>query len=845
MYKNLFFIIIILFSSKSYAQWDSGDYLEFLGESLKEIRFFDENNGYAYGGATLIHTSDGGSSWGKFTIPDYVEVFSYRPLSGTDLIDVNSAIVVGAKGRILKTSNKGQSWEYKPLLSDEGEDLVSVSFPNETTGYILGKKEDNGSTLYKSTDAGESWVKIQTDGLGILDSFRISKVFFIDEETGFVLSKDKIYRTLNGGIDWQELNNPSTGDKNVLNIKKADGNRVIIGTSLSNLTTAIILYYTTDFGDNWTKIEDLDFVFSSPVFDVVGNKIYGLEADGITDFSFVKYDLDNHILERKELYQDHGRYTNDLFFLNDQVLYLIEVGREMSYYSEFSRRIIKSNDEGNSWQEIDAFSVQNNKDLKLIKIGERFVAAMSKEPVDGSLRNSYILTSTDDGNSWKNRLMMEDTQGRLLFADENKIRAVSKTVGQPDIALNVSNDFGLTWQNHIIPGTQSAVPIFFQMNDGNNLFYYFGDIIRYSTNFGQSWTELPKLQLSNGTYPEFPLKNHYLKNPNEIYAWGKVGPTGNKSFELFKLINQQSWEKVLSIPETQDEFIESTVFFISENKAFLSLSTIADNYYMVDLTNNTYQPHDFVTPFYPYWVDYQNLYILTEDTWMYRGGLAENYLTHDQGLTWNARSCAVCGNNYVYDNQNGELILYNDDQNEIERLKDYSPNFPFIFGNTQTEPNETETYLVPPDEFSTAEWELVSGGTVIEQDEQRIKIKWTQNGLHTLRVKYMILGAPKFTYEIQVAVGQLGTNEQYFENISVWPNPFKSELNIQIPEGYSAGTNTFEFYLYDSVGRLVNRIRKNGDTQIKIDGLDHLENGIYYLALKCNNRFQMFKLIKN
>ena len=72
--------------------------------------------------------------------------------------------------------------------------LNSVYFINSDTGYMAG----NSGALYKTTDAGASWVQL-TSGT----SNNLNSVYFINTDIGFVAGTNgTILKTINGGITW-------------------------------------------------------------------------------------------------------------------------------------------------------------------------------------------------------------------------------------------------------------------------------------------------------------------------------------------------------------------------------------------------------------------------------------------------------------------------------------------------------------------------------------------------------------------------------------------------------------------------------------------------------------------
>ena len=70
-----------------------------------------------------------------------------------EAFSVDKALAVGYAGKILITTDGGQSWQVK----DSGTDvaLYNIAFPDEHNGWISGQD----GTMLHSKDGGETWQK--------------------------------------------------------------------------------------------------------------------------------------------------------------------------------------------------------------------------------------------------------------------------------------------------------------------------------------------------------------------------------------------------------------------------------------------------------------------------------------------------------------------------------------------------------------------------------------------------------------------------------------------------------------------------------------------------------------
>lgn len=133
------------------------------------------------------------------------------------------AFLVGvASGNLFRTTNGGTTWE--PLFDNEGSYAIGVVEidPNDSKTIWVGTGENNaqrsvayGDGVYKSIDGGKSWKNV-----GLQDSGHISQIWINPEDS------DEVLVAAQGPL-WSD-----GGDRG--------------------------LYRTTDGGDNWTRILDID-----------------------------------------------------------------------------------------------------------------------------------------------------------------------------------------------------------------------------------------------------------------------------------------------------------------------------------------------------------------------------------------------------------------------------------------------------------------------------------------------------------------------------------------------------------------------------------------------------------
>jgi len=158
--------------------------------------------------SALFKTTDGGTSWNEHL---NMSSSSSSPSSTEFLIDIDEtapeftciAQKTGFISSAFNTTDGGNSWKYLGFFID----LYDITIKNKTP-YILYKNRDNNTTTFtKSTDGGQTWNNSSvTSAGGFSNSITFcshnDSTFFI---SGYYNSKGTIFKSTNGGIDWNIL----------------------------------------------------------------------------------------------------------------------------------------------------------------------------------------------------------------------------------------------------------------------------------------------------------------------------------------------------------------------------------------------------------------------------------------------------------------------------------------------------------------------------------------------------------------------------------------------------------------------------------------------------------------
>ena len=152
-------------------------------------------------------------------------------------------------------------------------DLFGVSFPNETKGWVCGRR----GTVLHTSDGGKTWVR-QTTGIDLT----LSSIHFVDTDNGWAVGKrSTIIHTSNGGRTWKKQESPRfvveggkiwVGDA-ITAEEKATPHLYFMGVHFATAKKGWIaaerthILHTEDGGKTWQiQFKDEDFILKSVSF---------------------------------------------------------------------------------------------------------------------------------------------------------------------------------------------------------------------------------------------------------------------------------------------------------------------------------------------------------------------------------------------------------------------------------------------------------------------------------------------------------------------------------------------------------------------------------------------------
>jgi len=362
------------------------------------IDFIDKNVGYASFESGFLRTEDGGETWVKL---------KYKIRTVLYIHFCDSLIGYISDGKIYKTIDGGKTWNLSLDLVNE---IYSIYFIDQNVGFAIGL---NG-IITKTIDGGVTWNSYSSFYYDILE------VSFTSNNVGYCLTRFALYKTINGGIDWQLVetgtNNGTFTDIDFFNDSVGIG---IIGT---------LIYKTIDGGKSW-KVNDIrdfvlsyelstvEFLNSDTVYISSGNSLGGI-IKTMNGGNLWKIINDNKFRE--------------IQFINSNVGYALDI-----LYS----KVYKTTDRGDTWSVVfEENSIDDILDIHFVDESLGFIVG------DYGLYYKTI----DGGLNWKKIVINSSIDFKAINFFDHKIGYIS---GEDSYVVRIYKtlDGGETWNMESIP----------------------------------------------------------------------------------------------------------------------------------------------------------------------------------------------------------------------------------------------------------------------------------------------------------------------------------------------------------------------------------------------------------
>ncbi|MFZ1289661.1 MAG: YCF48-related protein [Melioribacteraceae bacterium] len=479
--------------------------------TLQAASFYDENNGVAVGGTTVIRTTNGGQDWE--ILADNLHATLYR----VHYFDYNNIITIcdyygsSESTVVFKSTDAGISWiQTATLRSGSRHDFTDSKFLDNNNGFILewhGQMSMYFSHIHKTTDGGKTWSEVTANNVNLPKFYSIS---FGDVNRGFAVgSNNNIYKTIDGGKTWEVQLTKSKGVplRNVVFTDQNNG--IIVGDegSIYSTKTGGINSQSTDWQVSG-RSTSADFMsiqlINQKEFYCVGNSRYNL-------YRYDTQNMTNCVMSTTDAGKNWSNTT--IWPITPYGIWMTEdglgsiVGIRTGGYPAPNGRMYNTSDGGINWQEylfaesLNEMGYRIAKGIYYIDNARRIIIA----------QYGRILYTLDGGITW--------TKSDSVTAwDLNDISFANDEVGYVVVdrgTLLKTTDSGISWS--VLPINTGNHLYGVNFTDANNgiVVGIYGMILK-TTNGGLSWNEQ-----QSGTY------NHLFKvkfdNENNGMVIGEFG----------------------------------------------------------------------------------------------------------------------------------------------------------------------------------------------------------------------------------------------------------------------------------------------------------------------------------
>ncbi len=350
---------------------------QIIGESFElpdlvtGVHFFDQLNGFAMNSGQVFSTSDGGQTWNHAYVQAIYNV--NISLMAYSWPDPQHGYFSGSGPSLVRTLDGGLT--FTNMINGPIDSYYHVWFSDTLNGIVSGLN-DSGATIIYTKDSGESWNQASFDSIPKW----IGIISFANYLNGWVTSGKGIYKTSNGGQNWDILYHGNAGRFN--------------GISTPSLTQLYAfgnenLSKSSDGGITWADI--------TPAGIMEGYYVSGFQfPDSITGYMVMKQIYGDACKFLKTA--DGGETWNQVTMNENGVIRSIDFCDPMNgIVSQMGGNIFTTHDGGSTWTQVSNINADY---VKMIN-PQTALLAMSGTKVyvshDGGDTFNTIYTSTE---SW-------------------------------------------------------------------------------------------------------------------------------------------------------------------------------------------------------------------------------------------------------------------------------------------------------------------------------------------------------------------------------------------------------------------------------------------------------------
>ncbi|TVQ85013.1 MAG: T9SS C-terminal target domain-containing protein [Bacteroidetes bacterium] len=704
--------------------------------------------------AIICHILPANAQWQWINpIPPLIESNSMTHVSG------QTYVLVGCH-YIVKTEDGGNSWVH--TKHPQVRSFNKVFFLDENIGFVVG----SNAIFLKTTDGGDSWIKKDTGS----ETAYYEEVYFINEDVGFISDMmGRLYKTTDGGENWTQITIPGV-NQGLRAIRFIDENTGYIAGS------AGVFAKTTNGGEDWDVLHsqlsfywlhDMHLIDEETIILASWGGIYKSTDSGVTWVAKLNPD--------------------------DEVMALSFVSDTKGYALGKMSRIYKTTDAGETWTNTNLLP-----DYYLDFNFNKFLALENEHKglVAGSFNETALIDLQSNTYETGSQFLLTDEQfNDADFVNDTTIVAVGHLV------IARSNTNGRTWtiMEPLHPNDNYQKVHFIDENTGfivglNYSDLEFGGIILKTTDGGKNW-------VLNNNLPGGFRSVHFV----DAHTGYVVGVHGF----IYKTTNGgEDWVA----QNSQVDVLLNSVFFTDANTGYVC----GDSGTIISTTDGgqTWTEAEKVTNHDIFSIHFIN------DTTGFTAVRSNGYAkTTNAGEDWEWITLSVA----PYSNRVRDIAFYSEQDGYMVG------NNGFIFSTN----DGGETW-----EFTLlSEYSDLYGLAVRDENTVIAVGQWGA-------ILRNYTGPEE--YPIDEGDDSDDTTSIFTcggIDFSVFPNPFDNQIKIR---GDFSNQQQILIEIFDIQGRLIYQTEKNsyGMEYLSVD-TNVIQGGIYILRLRTNTYTTSFKIIKN
>lgn len=485
-----------------------------------------------------------------------------------------AAVVIDSPGWerwiINRSLDEGLTWQqvdqYVPFENGESHPMAMINKGNDL--YVCGYIWENSSTSFdsewvvkKSSDNGASWIVVDRYAEHSGDNHVCYDITVAANGNLYAVG----YNDTDGGVVRESSDDGATWTT----IGKVLAARYLVTVEVSPAGVIwTVDYYgrlrkgTYSLGVwNWTDDGAVTGVLTNGAYELYGdleiiseNEVY---FSGNSNFWKIFKTVDGGVSWSEVYTGPTNRYKGqDIKRLSTGEIVAIGTLNKTLSSDPDTFKIIRSTDNGSSWNEVYSSSSPSSEGVTLIETAS---SVMAFGVFDGEPNQIINLRSTDAGASWTNRSVIYFIQNLYSYINDFKVDSLGNLWAAGDLyfiddsyltpwSVIKSTDDGANWTNSdLFPGTtHNAMAEALAIGPSNEV-YVAGhtdnnDIIKKTTNSGTSWSIVD----TNAGVLSYN-KKIVSDGTGNIYMAGTIG-SGANSILRKGTVNGTVWNTIVTFP---------------------------------------------------------------------------------------------------------------------------------------------------------------------------------------------------------------------------------------------------------------------------------------------------------